>query len=175
MNYSCEFLSIWYFYRSSFNKCTLWINRYYVVSSFQFGIFTEVLSTIKLNNCDSVLLWVPFNLVFLPKFFQLTLKKYFILNSCEFLSIWYFYRSSFNCTGIYRSLSKVVSSFQFGIFTEVLSTKTGDYKKVDGLWVPFNLVFLPKFFQLIVSNLNQLKRCEFLSIWYFYRSSFNGI
>ena len=146
---SCEFLSIWYFYRSSFNIADNQTVPVHVVSSFQFGIFTEVLSTDYQYVAQKNQLWVPFNLVFLPKFFQRKSFKESIVCSCEFLSIWYFYRSSFNYACQVKVKNLVVSSFQFGIFTEVLSTWL---EKVDAfykLWVPFNLVFLPKFFQRI--------------------------
>ena len=144
---SCEFLSIWYFYRSSFNLFYRQYFNYNVVSSFQFGIFTEVLSTNVVENLRHWELWVPFNLVFLPKFFQLRYIMKIMFNSCEFLSIWYFYRSSFNSWKFWKSKRYVVSSFQFGIFTEVLSTKILFTRLGRRLWVPFNLVFLPKFFQ----------------------------
>ena len=145
--YCCEFLSIWYFYRSSFNTVKKITKSLNVVSSFQFGIFTEVLST--LNHLQFLIgtLWVPFNLVFLPKFFQHIICKQLKQHRCEFLSIWYFYRSSFNEPQKYYNTAKVVSSFQFGIFTEVLSTNPEDMTDGEWLWVPFNLVFLPKFFQ----------------------------
>ena len=143
----CEFLSIWYFYRSSFNRWWCYIRDTQVVSSFQFGIFTEVLSTDGVLPSVGFLLWVPFNLVFLPKFFQLLTSKLHYLFCCEFLSIWYFYRSSFNSTSFFTFHFNVVSSFQFGIFTEVLSTRLLNHIASYLLWVPFNLVFLPKFFQ----------------------------
>ena len=118
-------------------------------------------------------MWVPFNLVFLPKFFQHIFFQGFMPLSCEFLSIWYFYRSSFNKDLQQQGVDIVVSSFQFGIFTEVLSTESRRKSSKLQLWVPFNLVFLPKFFQLQWKLTNQTYCCEFLSIWYFYRSSFN--
>ena len=145
------------------------------MSSFQFGIFTEVLST-SLNELENMsVLWVPFNLVFLPKFFQLYRNLSKPVQSCEFLSIWYFYRSSFNLHNFISFLQIVVSSFQFGIFTEVLSTNHNHSYIYDKLWVPFNLVFLPKFFQQATEFMAVVWGCEFLSIWYFYRSSFNWV
>ena len=169
----CEFLSIWYFYRSSFNVNFTAKPLKSVVSSFQFGIFTEVLSTGEDLDTKQAVLWVPFNLVFLPKFFQLLGFKLEQHICCEFLSIWYFYRSSFNATQTENTEQGVVSSFQFGIFTEVLSTTKAYNAPAIMLWVPFNLVFLPKFFQPKKRTCLTKTCCEFLSIWYFYRSSFN--
>ena len=146
----CEFLSIWYFYRSSFNWMIFLSPFNVVVNSFQFGIFTEVLSTRLIVIRYITQLWIPFNLVFLPKFFQLLSFKELAPICCEFLSIWYFYRSSFNLKTIKMLRIIVVNSFQFGIFTEVLSTKMLVWSIKLLLWIPFNLVFLPKFFQRIL-------------------------
>ncbi len=48
-DFSCEFLSIWYIYQSNYNFCVVLDVGFLVVSSFQFGIFIKVITTLHVN------------------------------------------------------------------------------------------------------------------------------
>ena len=112
----CDLLSIQYIWTTRNNEDSNRTYRTFVVICFQFSIFELPETTGDESSPESPALWFAFNSVYLNYQKQHSFSDFFLIFSCDLLSIQYIWTTRNNLVRRWRCAGWVVICFQFSIF-----------------------------------------------------------